>query len=586
MSLSNKQIAEVFENIADILEIQGESRFKFLAYRRAAETLAELPRSLQAYADDNTLEDLPGVGKAIAEKIRELLASDKLEFYEKRKAEVPLGVLDVKRLNGVGPKKARLFWEQLGITSIEALKQAAEGGKLRDLPGMGAKSEQKILESIEAQARRSAGRTPLGKAKPAAEGILAELLALDVAQKGVIAGSIRRGRPTIGDVDILIASEDAAPIMDKVVNLPQVARVLGHGETKSSVELASGLQVDVRVLPPSRWGTAVQYFSGSQAHNIKLRQIALQQGYSLNESALSPVDEHGDIIPDAEKRYYETEEALYADLGLQWVPPELREDAGELELARQHKLPDLITIDDIQADLHMHSTWSDGKASVRAMAEAAKAHGLKYIVITDHSQRSVQANGLSVERLLQQRDEVQQVDAEMGDSLQVLHGVEMDIREDGSLDYPDEVLAQLDFVIASLHMGLNQKREQITQRLLNAIRSPHVDLIAHPTARLIGDRDAVDADMDVVFQAALEHNTPLEINSNPRRLDLDAQYVRRAVDMGVLLAINTDAHSTANFALLPYGILTARRGWAQAAHVINTWDYVRFREWVDARGSS
>ncbi len=584
MSLTNQQIADVFDNIADILEIQGESRFKFLAYRRAAETFRELQRSLQAYADDNTLEELPGVGKAIADKTRELLQTGKLEFYEQRKVEVPLGVLDVKRLNGVGPKKARLFWDELGITSVDALKQAAEGGKLRDLPGMGAKSEQKILDGIAAQARRSGGRTPIGKAKPAAENILAELLALDVAQEGMIAGSIRRGRPTIGDVDILIASDDAASIMEKVVNLPQVARVLGHGDTKSSVELERGLQVDVRVVPKSRWGTAIQYFTGSQVHNIKIRQIALDQGYSLNEFALSPVDDKREIIPDADKLYFETEEALYDHLGLQWIAPELREDAGEIESARQGKLPQLISMGDIQADLHMHTTYSDGKLSVREMAEAARQRGLKYIVITDHSQRSVQANGLSVERLMQQQDEVRRVNDEMGASIQVLHGTEMDIKEDGSLDFPDEVLAELDFVVASLHMGLTQKREQVTQRLLNAIRNPHVDLIGHPTARYINDRDPVDADMDAVLQAAKEHNTALEINSNPRRLDLDAQYARQAVEMGVLLAINTDAHSATMFDTLPYGVITARRGWVQAESVINTWDYGRFMAWVQARG--
>ncbi|MBZ0277258.1 MAG: DNA polymerase/3'-5' exonuclease PolX, partial [Anaerolineae bacterium] len=459
-------------------------------------------------------------------------------------------------------------------------------GKLRDLPGMGAKSEQKIIEGIESLGRQT-GRTPLGVALPAAQTILDLLLTLPQVKQATIAGSIRRGKPTIGDVDLLTAVEtmdDAAPIMDAFVGMENVARVLGHGPTKSSVELLNGLQVDLRVLEQTRWGTALSYFTGSQAHNIRIRELALSKNLSLNEHAFTPLDSSGMAIEDAPKILCATEEEVYATVGLPWVAPELREDAGEIEAAQKGQLPALITLSDIQADLHMHTTWSDGKLSVREMAEAAKARGRRYIVITDHSQYSTIANGLSVERIMQQRQEVRQVDAAMGPDFRVFHGVEMDIRTDGALDYPDDVLAELDFVIASLHFGLRQERAVITERLLNAIRNPHVDLIGHPRGQLIPEREAADLDMDAVFTAAQQHGTALEINSNPRRLDLEAQYARRAVELGIPLAINTDAHSAENMDLHAFGVITARRGWVQAESVINTWPVERFIAWIQNRG--
>lgn len=582
MALTNREIAEIFENISLILEIQGESRFRFLSYRRAAESINQLPGDLQTYYNDGTLRDIPGIGDAIADKIRELLETGKLEYYEKRKAEVPLGVVEITRINGVGPKKAKLFWEELGITSVGALKEAATNQKLRELSGMGKKSEEKILAGIESLERRSE-RTPIGTAKPAAEKILAHLMQLDVVQEGIIAGSIRRARPTIGDVDILIASDDAAPIMERFVNLDTVARVLGHGKTKSSVELKTGLQVDVRVLPKARWGTALQYFSGSQAHNIRIREIARRKHLSLNEEAFRPLDADGNLIEDGEPIYCATEEEVYAILDLPWIPPELREDAGEIEAAKEGRLPNLITINDIRGDLHMHTTYSDGTLSVREMAEAARARGRHYIVITDHSQASFQAGGLKPDEVLAQQEEVRKVNDEMGDDFHVLHGVEMDIRGDGTLDYEDDVLQQLDFVIASPHIALQQDQETYTRRILNAIENPHVDLIGHPTGRMIGRRDPAKLDFSRVIEAAAEHGTALEINANPARLDLDAQYARMAIERGVLLAINTDSHSATMMDELPYGIANARRGWVTAEQVINTWPYERFIKWVQHR---
>ena len=583
--LSNREIADIFETVADMLQIRGDNIHRILSYRRASETLREVPRDLRAIAAENKLEEISGIGSTLAEKITEMLDTGKLEFYEKLAKEVPPGVVDIMRVNGVGPKKAKLFWTELDITSLEALEKAAKEEKLRNLAGMGAKSEQKIIDGIEALARQT-GRARLGDALPAAQAILDKLLALPEALEGEIAGSIRRGRPTIGDVDLLIATntqEDAKPIMDAFVSMENVARILGHGPTKSSVELLTGLQVDLRILEKARWGTAINYFTGSQAHNVRMRQIALNKGYSLNEHAFSPVDETGKIIESAEKILCATEEEVYTTLGLAWVAPELREDSGEIEAAEQDTLPNLINIEDMQADLHMHTTWSDGKLSIREMAEEAKSRGRKYIVITDHSRSLGIANGLSIERLLQQQEEVRQADAEMGDGFRIFHGTEMDINADGSLDYPDDILEKLDFVIASLHVSLRQDREQITKRLLNAIENPHVDLIGHPRAQLIPSREPVDMDMDAVFEAAVKHNTALEINANPHRLDLEAQYARRAKDMGILLSINTDAHSASDMDLMPYGITTARRGWVEAQHVINTWSLDKFLEWLQRR---
>jgi DNA polymerase (family X) len=585
LSLSNREIADIFETVADMLEIKGEIIHRVLSYRRAGETIRELPRDLRAIRADGKLTEIPNIGKTLAEKIEEMLDTGKLEFYERLAAEIPRGVVDIMRVNGVGPKKAKLFWEALDITSIEALEKAAREDKLRELSGMGAKSEARVLEGIEALARQT-GRVPLGIALPAARGILDLLLGQPGVLEGEVAGSIRRGRPTIGDVDLLVSVEttdEAAPIMYAFVGMENVARVLGHGPTKSSVELLNGVQVDLRVLPRARWGTALCYFTGSQAHNIRMRQIALDKGLSLNEHAFSPVDESGDIIEDAEKTLCATEEEVYATLGLPWISPELREDMGEIEAAQKGELPQLITLEDIQGDLHMHTTWSDGKQSIREMAEAAKQRGRKYIVITDHSRSLGIANGLSIERLMQQQQEARAVDAEMGGEIRVFHGTEMDINADGGLDFPDEVLEKLDFVIASLHVSLRQERDQITRRLLNAISNPHVDMVGHPRGQLIPDRDPVDVDMDAVLEAAAKHATVLEINANPRRLDLEAQYARRAVEMGITLAVNTDAHAVHELDLMPYGILTARRGWVPAESVLNTWLVEKFTSWVEQR---
>ena len=583
MALTNREIADTFETVADMLQLRGDVIHRVLSYRRAADTIRELPRDLRAVSAEKGLTDLPGIGKTLADKINEMLQTGELEFYTRLAGEIPPGLVRIMHVNGVGPKKARLFWDALDITTLEALQAAAESGQLRALKGMGAKSEKRILEGIAALARNT-GRMPLGKALPAAQEILDMLLVLPQAESGNVAGSIRRGRPTIGDVDLLVASDDAAPIMDDFVSMPQVARVLGHGPTRSSVELHSGLQVDLRVLAAARMGTALAYFTGSQAHNVRLRERALRLGFSLNEHALRPVDADGALIADEGGYILCADEAeLYERLELPYIAPELREDAGEFDAAQASSLPALIRLEDLRADLHMHSTWSDGRLSVREMVAAARARGRETVVITDHSQYSAIANGLDAGRLLRQQSEVRALDAELPE-IRVLHGVEMDIRADGTMDYPDEILAQLDFVIASLHYSLRQERSVITRRLLNAIENPHVDLIGHPRAQLIEQRPPADLDMDAVFAAAARTGTALEINANPHRLDLEAQFARRAVELGIPLAINSDAHDEAQMDLLPYGILTARRGWVQAEDVINTWPQERLLAWLERRG--
>lgn len=587
MSLSNREIADIFERIADLLEIKGEIIHRVLSYRRAGEVLRDVPRDLRAINAEGGLTEIPGIGKTLEEKIQEILDTGKLEFYEKLIQQIPPTLVDVMRVNGVGPKKAAMFWKELGVTDLASLEIAAREGKIRNLPKMGAKSEANIIEGIEALNKRGDKRTPLGQAFPAAQRLLDTLKAMPQVVEGAVAGSIRRGRPTIGDVDLLVSvnsMDDAPAIMDAFVDADTVARILGHGPTKSSVELHIGMQVDLRVLEKERWGTALIYFTGSKQHNIRLRERAVARGLTLNEHDYRPIDKDGNVIEGAEPLLCATEEEVYAQIGLPWIPPEIREDSGELEAAETGKLPNLITLDDIQGDLHMHTTWSDGHASVREMAEAALARGRKYIVITDHSKGATIANGLTVERLLAQQEEVRRVDAEMNGRIRVFHGTEMEINADGSLDFPDEVLEQLDFVIASLHVSLRQPREQITRRILNAIENPHVDLIGHPRGQLIPDRDPADLDMDAVFTAAARSGIALEINANPMRLDLEAAAARRAVEMGIKIAIDTDAHHIEELDLMHYGITTARKGWVGAKSVLNTMPLDDFLAWTKGRG--
>lgn len=562
--MKNREVAELFEKVANMLAIRGDSIHRILAYRRAAESISELGRDINQVYAAGELTDLPGIGQTLADKIEEMLTTGKLEFFERLAQEIPPSLVDLLRVEGLGPKRVKQIYDELGVTTIEELTAVAREGKLQNLPGLGKKSETKLIAAIEALQKHGDGRTPLGDAWPVAQRILGELAQLEGVVKTAVAGSLRRMRETIGDVDLLVAADQSAPIMDYFVAMPDVESVSGHGPTKSSVVLHSGLQVDLRVLPADRWGTLLSYFTGSQAHNVKLRELALKKGLSLNEHAFTPSDGSPEIL-------CANEEDVYTTLGLPYIIPTMREDRGEIEAAVAGNLPRVVQMGDIRSDLHMHTTWSDGKMSVLEMAQAAQARGLSHIAITDHSVSIGIANGLSVERLWRQAEEIATAQAAMGSDFRILHGTEMEIRADGELDFPDEVLAKLDFVIASLHVSLSQPQEQVTNRALNALWNPHVDMLAHPTGRLLPDRPGADLDMDVVLETAVITNTILEINASPSRLDLRDSHVRRAVELGVKLAINCDAHHVSHFELLHYGIATAQRGWATAENVVNTW---------------
>ena len=574
--MNHQELAQVFDNVADLLEIKGEVVYKVLAYRRAAESLRGFGQDANVTWKAGRLRDIPGVGEAIAGKIDELLRTGQLEFYEKLKREIPEGLVELLAVPDVGPKKVALFWKKLDITSLAGLEAAARAGKLRDLAGMGEKSEAKVLAGIESLARRATGRWPLGQAWPLAQVLLAFLRDLPGVEQAEVAGSLRRMKSTIGDLDFLVAAKKAEPIMAAFVAHPLVVRILGQGPTKSSVEFSNGLQADLRVLPAARWGTLLQYFTGSKEHSVKLRELAVRNGLSLSEHAFTP--EAGDEILCA------TEAEVYRTLGLAYIPPELREDRGEIEAALKGTLPRLVEVRDLQSELHSHTTWSDGGLSVREMAQAARARGLKCLAITDHSQSLGVTGGLTPERLRAQRREIDLVQGEMGGGFSLLQGAEVEIRADGQLDYNDDVLGDLDIVVASLHTSLRQPRDVVTARLLHAIENRHVDIIGHPTGRLLPDREGADLDMEAVLQAAAGSGVALEINANPARLDLDDIYAYRALELGCLLAINTDAHQPSHFDLAHFGVGIARRSWATSERVINTWPVEKLLHWLDARG--
>jgi DNA polymerase (family X) len=592
-SIGNAEVAAVLQEIGDILEIQGENRFRVLGYRRAAENILALGRDIRELWQAGELESIPGVGEALSQKIDELLRTGRLGYLDDLHKQVPPGVVGLTSIPDVGPSKARVMWEKLDITSITGAEEAARAGKLRDLPGFGAKTEAKILSGIEALRRRQqTGRTPIGDALPVARALLSQLLAAAPGiQRAEIAGSLRRRRDTIGDMDLLVATDDPEPVMAVFRSLPQVGQVLGSGPTKTSVRLHNGMQVDLRALEPARWGTALQYFTGSQAHNVELRELALKQGWSLNEYALTPVAKAGEASssevesPATEpakasrrpgkraatgEKLCAHEAEVYEALGLPWIPPELREAHGEIRAAQQGKLPKLVTLADIKGDLHNHSTYSDGKNTLAEMAAAAQARGYRYFAFTDHSQSLGVTGGMTAETWQRQREELAKVREQFPD-LTILQGAEVEVRADGSLDYPDEVLAQMDVVIAAVHVSHRQPRDQITGRALNALRNPHVDILAHPSGRLMGRRDPSEVDLEQVIQVAKETGVILEINAHPMRLDLDDLHARRAVELGVPLVINTDAHSPADMDYLEYGVAVAARAWATADSIANAW---------------
>ena len=561
--MNNSQIAEVFENIAGLLEMKGEQVFTVRAYQRAARTIERFPSELdQMVREEKDLREIPGIGKAIADKISELVNTGNLDYFERLKAEFPEGIVELMHVPGLGPKTTVRVWKELGVTSTPELEKAATDGSLAALPRLGKKTADNILRHIQF-ARSKGERIPIARAMPTAIRIIA---ALRERCPGIIrleiAGSLRRFEETIGDIDLVCTAPDAKEVLDAFVGLPGVVDVLGHGDTKASVVLDERIQVDLRVVKQSQFGSLMQYFSGGQQHNIRLRDHANKLGLSLNEYGLTDTAT-GSLEEFAEER------DIYARLDLQYVPPELRTGTSELDIARDHKIPQLVQQSDIKGDLHVHTDWSDGRDAMEVMIAAAKERGLQYIAITDHSVGRGIANGLSIERLRDHMAQLREIEQRIG-GIKVLCGTEMDIRADGSLDYPDDVLKELDWVIGSVHSAMNQDSEVMTERILTAMRNPYVSVIGHLSTRLVGERQPINADFEAIFKAAAETGTALEINASPERLDLKDTHVYRARELGAILVISTDAHTVESLDNVRYGVAVARRGWCEAKHILNT----------------
>ena len=572
--MNNAQMAEIFERIASLQEIKGEVIFKIRAYQRAAESLRGLAEEASALAARGELTSVPGIGKAISEKITELIATGKLEFLQKLEEGVPPSLLEMLRVPGVGPKKVAMFWHDANILTLADLEAAAKAGKIRSMPGMGEKSEAAILAGIAAVGQRS-NRMSLGKAYTIGSRWLSWLRDQPGVLRAETAGSLRRMKETVGDLDLVVSTNDPIPLMAAFTTHSEVQRVMGKGENKSSVELQDGTRIQLWAQPPECFGALWMYATGSKEHNVRIRELAQRKNLSLSERGLQ--DEAGNLIR------YPAEEEVYAALGLDWVPPELREDRGEVDAAINHRLPTLITPSDIRMELHCHTKWSDGACTIEEMARAAIAKGYRILAITDHSSYLGITGGMNPEDLPRQRAEIEAVQAILGDQIRLLQGAEVDIRADGTLDYPDAALASLDLVIASLHASLRQPREQITRRLLNAIENPHVDIIAHPTGRLLPDRAGADLDWQAVYAAVTQNGTTLEINSDPQRLDCDDVHTRHAAGLGIPITINTDAHAPAHFENIRFGVSVARRAGLTADAVINTWEPERLLAWLKNR---
>ncbi len=596
----NQRLAAALEEISELLQLTGADSFRASANSRAARAIADYPGDIAAIADDlEALKAIPGVGAKIAAKIQEFVKTGKMKEREDLLKEAPRGLLDILRIPGVGPKTVRAMWQEKGVTSIDDLRKIIEDGAILDVSRMGAKTVENMKRAL-AFTESTGARTPLGVAAAIADVYVERLSAIKNVRQCAAAGSLRRGRDTIGDIDILVATKDPAPVSEAFRTMPEVTDVLAAGENKSSVriraDLGSGggagahvMQVDLRVVPPDSWGAALLYFTGSKQHNIRLRERALKRNLTLNEYGLFPEDDEDTppqsrgIKPVAGK----TEEDIYEALDLPWIPPQMREDSGEIDLkpgsiGGKGHVPDLVSLESIRAELHAHTTASDGALSIEELAEAAKSRGFHTIAVTDHSKSQIVANGLNAERLLAHIDAVRAADSKIK-GITILAGTEVDILTDGALDYDDDLLAQLDIVVASPHWTLKQDPAAATKRLLKAIKHPLVHIIGHPTGRLINRREGLTPDISALVAAAAEHHTALEVNAHWARLDLRDVHVRAATDAGALIAIDCDVHTIPDFDNLRFGVVTARRGWLPAAQCINTWPARKLHDWLRAK---
>ncbi len=568
----NEEIAHIFSSIADILELKNDNPFRIRAYRKAALVVTDLAEDADKMIEAGRLSGVPGIGKDLHAKIEEYVHTGKIATFEELKKEFPQGVLDILYIPGVGPKTAKLLYETYGINSIEKLEDYANSGKIKGIKGIKEKTVANILKGI-ALKKSIQGRFPLGTALPIGETIIGELKSVKGVSTIELAGSIRRRKETVGDIDILVTSDDPGPLMDRFVNMKEIERVLSHGSTRSSALLRdTHIQVDVRVVEKDSFGAAMAYFTGSKSHNIKLREIAIKTGCKLNEYGVFNVKNNKKIAGA-------TEQDVYRALGLQWVPPEIREDQGEIELALDHRLPELIIDKDIRGDVHMHTVYSDGDRTAEQMAQHAQGLGYEYIAITDHSQSLGVAGGLDPERLKVQIREIDGLNQKLK-RIKILKGMEVDILSDGSLDMDPGLLDRLDIVIGSVHSGFKQPKEKITMRMVKAMETGLVDVIGHPSGRLIGERDAYEVDWDAVFKSAQNMHVAMEINAYPLRLDLTDAMIKKARTYGLKFVITTDSHDPNQMRYMSYGVSVARRGWLGKDDVVNTKRYKDILTWL------
>jgi DNA polymerase (family X) len=596
--LTNGDLARIFHEIGDILEVKGELVFKTVAYHRAADAIGRAPFDVPSAYRTGEQPKIPGVGAAISDKIAELVTTGRMGFLERLRAEVPPSLVELLRIPGLGPRTVRQVYEQLGIETIEDLRQAAEAGTLRKLKGLSARTETLILEGI-ARLESQPRRLLIHQAEAIVSGLIEALEGTPGVHRLVPAGSSRRRKETVGDLDLLAETDDPDALIERFTSLGIVDGVIQRGGHKAAVRLLRGPQVDLMIMPPGEAGTYLIHFTGSKEHNVVLRARARDRGWSLSEKGFLRIGEDGEPLtgPDAELRTFPTEAEAYAFLDLPFIEPELREDQGEIQAALTGRLPTLVTQADLRGDCHTHSDWSDGIHAIEVMAEACRRRGYAYEVLTDHSQSLAIARGLSPARVEEQRAVIAELNARFAreeadgtappetpaEGFRLLHGCELEIRADGQLDFDDELLASFDLVVASLHVSRRQPRDELTRRTLNAIRSPHVDVIAHPAGRMIQTRDDLDLDWDLVYAEAARTGTALEMNGSPHRLDLAVERARRAIGHGCLITIDSDAHKTAELDYVRWGVMQARRAWVEPAVVLNTRSRAALLAWVAAK---
>ncbi len=567
--MKNKEVAEIFRKVAALLEIKGDNPYRIRAYQRAAQNIEALTVDVEELAAQGKLERIPGIGKDLAQKIKEILETGTLQKYEELKREIPPELLKFLEIPGFGPKKAKIVYEKLGIKTIEELEKACLEHRLARLPGFGPKTEENILKGIKLL-KQKRGRLPLGLVLPWAEELVSLLKKKSPVDRIDVAGSIRRRRETVKDIDILVTSKNPLKVMEIFVSLPMVEEVLLQGETKTSVRLKQGIQVDLRVVDPECYGAALAYFTGSKAHNIRIRELGVQRGLKINEYG---------IFRGQNRIGGREEEEVFAAVGLPWIPPELREDRGEIEAAQAGTLPRLVGYDEVLGDAHVHSKFSDGSASIEEIAAYARKLGLKWVGICDHSQGLKVAGGVPIEKIMEKKKAIEAFNKRSKD-VKLLCGTEVDILADGKLDYPDEILKEFDLVIASIHSGFKQGEENLTQRIVAAMKNPFVHCIGHPTGRLLGEREPYPLDMERIISTAKETKTALEINAYYKRLDLNDIHARAAKEAGVKLLIGTDAHITDQMSYLHLGVAVARRGWCEKDDILNTLNYRQFKKYL------